>query len=123
MVSAVDTMARLVGSMTIHLMRNTPDGDVRIRDELSRLVDVEPNRNMTRSNFVKWIVRTMMLEGDGNAVVFPVTFGGRLRELTPIPAAYCAFYPTEIIGGYRVVIAGREYAPEDVLHFEFNPGT
>ena len=122
-VSAVDTMARLVGSMTIHLMRNTPDGDVRVRDELSRLVDVEPNRNMTRSNFVKWIVRTMMLEGDGNAVVFPVTFGGRLRELTPIPAAYCAFYPTEIIGGYRVEIAGREYAPEDVLHFVFNPGT
>ena len=121
-VTAVDTMARLVGSMTIHLMQNTPDGDIRVRDDLSRLVDVEPNRNMTRSNFIKWIVRTEMLEGNGNAVVFPVTAGGKLRELTPIPAAYCAFYPTEIIGGYRIEIAGREYAPEDVLHFVLNPG-
>lgn len=121
-VAAVDTMARLVGSMTIHLMRNTPDGDIRVRDDLSRLVDVEPNRNMTRSNFVRWIVRTEMLEGEGNAVVFPSTYGGKLRELTPIPAEYCAFYPTEIIGGYRIVITGREYAPGDVLHFVFKPG-
>ena len=121
-VAAVDTMARLIGSMTIHLMQNTQNGDVRVRDELSRLVDVEPNRNMTRSNFVRWIVRTEMLEGDGNAVVFPVTAGGQLRELVPIPSAYCAFYPTEIIGGYRIEINGREYAPEDVLHFVLKPG-
>ena len=121
-VTAVDTMARLVGSMTIHLMQNTPDGDVRVRDELSRLVDVEPNRNMTRSNFVKWIVRTMMLEGNGNAVVVPITSRGELRELQPIPPAYCAFYPSEIIGAYRIEIAGREYDPADVLHFVLNPG-
>lgn len=121
-VAAVDTMARLVGSMTIHLMQNTPDGDIRVRNDLSRLVDVEPNRNMTRSNFVRWIVRTEMLEGEGNAVVFPSTVRGELRELTPIPAEYCAFYPTEIIGDYRIEIAGREYAPGDVLHFVFKPG-
>lgn len=121
--AAVDTMARLIGSMTIHLMRNTPDGDVRVRDDLSRLVDVEPNRNMTRANFVKWIVRTEMLEGNGNAVVFPVTAGGRLRELVPIPSAYCAFYPTEIIGGYRIEVAGRIYEPNELLHFVLNPGT
>lgn len=121
--AAVDTMARLIGSMTIHLMQNTPDGDVRVRDELSRLVDVEPNRNMTRANFIKWIVRTEMLDGDGNAVVFPVTAGGRLREMVPIPAAYCAFYPTEIIGGYRIEIAGRTYEPADLLHFVLNPGS
>ena len=121
--TGVDTIARLVGSMTIHLMRNTPEGDVRVNDELARTVDVTPNRYMTRSNFVRWIVRTLYLEGNGNAVVFPTVRGGRLRELTPIPAAYCAYYPTEIIGGYRVEIAGRIYDPEDVLHFALNPGS
>lgn len=120
--TGVDTIARLVGAMTIHLMRNTPEGDVRVRDDLSRTVDVTPNRNMTRSNFIRWVVRTMYLEGNGNAVVYPVFRRGELRELTPIPAAYCAFFPTEIIGGYRIEINGRSYEPDDLLHFVLNPG-
>lgn len=118
--TAVDTIARLIGSMTIHLMQNTPRGDVRIKNELSKRVDVEPNNYMTRSNFIRWVVRTMLLEGQGNAVVYPRTGGGYLQELIPIPAAYTSFVP---VGewGYRVVIAGREYDPADVLHFVANP--
>ena len=118
--TAVDTIARLIGSMTIHLMRNTDRGDVRIRNELAKKVDVEPNAYMTRSNFVRWIVRTMLLEGKGNAVVYPRTGNGYLGDLIPIPAAYTAFIP---VGewGYRVMIAGREYDPADVLHFVANP--
>lgn len=67
--AGVDTIARLVGTMTLHLMENTDDGDIRIKNELSRKVDIEPNRYMTRSQFVHWIVRTLYLEGNGNAVV------------------------------------------------------
>lgn len=120
-VTAVDTIARLVGAMTIHLMRNTERGDVRVINGLSNIVDIEPNRIMTRSNFVRWIVKTMLLDGDGNAVVYPVTDGGYLRELVPIPAAYTAFIPSGDFD-YRVYIAGREYDPGDVLHFVANPG-
>lgn len=119
--TAVDTIARLIGSMTIHLMRNTPRGDVRVINEISRAVDIEPSPWMTRSNLMRWIVRTMLLEGDGNAVVWPVTQGGRLRELQPIPAAFVAFVPTEILGGYRVMIDGREFSPDNLLHFAVNP--
>ena len=120
-VTAVDTIARLIGAMTIHLMQNTPEGDVRVRNGLSRIVDVQPNRYMTRSNFVRWIVRTMLLEGNGNAVVMPVTGGGYLSELVPIPPAYTAFVPTGL-WDYRIAINGDQFSPDDLLHFAANPG-
>lgn len=120
--AAVDTIASLVGAMTIHLMRNTEDGDVRVINELSRVVDINPNRLMTRSNLIRWIVRTMYLEGAGNAVVYPRTDAGFLRELKPVPPAYCSFIPVGF-DDYRVMIAGREYDPDEVLHFVLNPGS
>lgn len=120
--TAVDTIARLIASMTIHLMENTEDGDVRVKNELSRKVDIDPNDNMTRAAFVHWIIKTLMLEGNGNAVVWPETRRGILRDLKPIPPSFVSFVP-EGIWDYRVVIAGREYNPEDVLHFILNPGS
>lgn len=119
--TAVDTIARLIASMTIHLMENTDDGDVRVKNELSRKVDINPNNNMTRSNFIHWIVKTLMLEGSGNAVVWPEYKRGILRDLKPVPPAFTAFVP-EGLWDYRVVIAGTEYAPDRILHFVLNPG-
>lgn len=119
--TAVDTIARLIGAMTIHLMQNTPQGDIRIKNGLSQVVDITPNRYMTRSNFIRWIVRTMLLEGNGNAVVMPVTNRGFLEELVPIPPAYTAFIPTGL-WDYRIAINGEQYNPDDLLHFAANPG-
>ena len=117
--AGVDTIARLIGSMTIHLMENQETGDVRVRNELARKVDVEPNRYTTREQFIHWIVRTMFLEGNWNAVVWPDTRAGILRDLNPIPPAFASFIPEG--WGYRVVIDGREYNPDKVLHFALNP--
>lgn len=117
--AGVDTIARLIGSMTIHLMENQETGDVRVRNELARKVDVDPNRYTTREQFIHWIVRTMFLEGNGNAVVWPDTRAGILRDLNPIPPAFASFIPEG--WGYRVVIDGREYNPDKVLHFALNP--
>lgn len=119
--TAVDTIARLIGAMTIHLMQNTPQGDIRIKNGLSQVVDITPNRYMTRSNFIRWIVRTMLLEGNGNAVVMPVTNRGFLEELVPIPPAYVAFVPAGL-WDYRIAINGDQFMPEDLLHFAANPG-
>lgn len=119
--TAVDTVARLIGSMTIHLMENTESGDIRVRNDLSRKVDIDPNQHMTRSAFVQWIIKTMMLDGNGNAVVYPETRRGILRNLQPIPAAFASFIPDGF--GYKVVISGREYDPDNVLHFVLNPGS
>lgn len=120
--TAVDAIARLIESMTIHLMENTEAGDIRVKNELSRKVDISPNNNMTRAAFIHWIVKTLMLEGNGNAVVWPETRRGILRDLKPVPPAFTAFVP-DGMWDYRVVIAGQEYDPNDVLHFVLNPGS
>lgn len=118
--TAVDTISRLIASMTIHLMENTDTGDIRVKNELSRKVDINPQKNMTRQTFVQWIVKTMMLQGNGNAVVWPDVSGGILRDLNPVPPAFASFVPSGI-WDYKVVIAGQEYDPDEVLHFVLNP--
>lgn len=117
-VAAVDTIARLIGSMTIHLMENTEDGDIRIRDELSRKVDINPNSNMTRSNFIHWIVKSLFLDGNGNVIVWPDTRRGILRDLNPVPPSMVSFLPDG--WGYKVLLNGKEYFPDKLLHFAMN---
>lgn len=128
--TAVNTIARLVGAMTIHKMQHTTfqtergkvPADVRIRDNLSRIVDIEPNRYMSRSNWIQWIVRTLYLDGRGNAVVYPRTDRGEIRELIPIPSAFVALYPLGL-WDYQIAINGREFDPNNLLHFVLNPGS
>lgn len=117
--TAVDAIARLVASMTIHLMENTPGGDVRVRNELSRKIDIEPNRYMNRYAFVHWIVKTMILGGDGNAVVYPRTYRGYLQDLIPVSPSAVSFRADG--WGYRIVIGGVEHDPGNLLHFALNP--
>lgn len=120
--TAVGTIAQLIGSMTIHVMQNTPDGDRRVQDAFSRRLDVDPNPNMTRANFVRWIVETMLLSGHGNAVVVPQTSRGYLEALEPVPPELCSFVPRGETG-YAILINGREYDPDSVLHFVERPGS
>lgn len=113
-------IAELIGSITIHLMNNTEQGDVRIINELSKMIDITPMPNMTRSTWVQSFVLTMLLQGKGNAVVLPHTRGGYLRSLEPISASRVAWQPIGY-SDYRVFIDGKEYRPDDILHFVYNP--
>lgn len=119
-IAGVDAVARLIGSMTIYLMENTDQGDVRIRNELSRKIDIEPNSHMTRAAFVQWIVRTLYLEGDGNAIVYPYLRRGYLEDLRPVPPGSVSLIP-EGTWDYKVNIYGTDYSPDDVLHFKLTP--
>ena len=115
-------IAELVGSMTIYLMENTPDGDKRIINELSRTIDIEPNRNMSRSHWMTANVMNMLLYGKGNAIVVPHTHEGFLESLEPISAERVSFRPEgNSYRDYRVLIDGVAKDPMNLLHFVYNP--
>lgn len=115
-------IAELIGSQTIYLMSNTEDGDVRIVNELSRLIDITPNLNMTRMQWMVGIVLTMLLYGRGNAIVVPHTYEGIIRSLEPIASSRVSFLPVGAsYRDYRVVIDGVSKNPSDLMHFAYNP--
>lgn len=114
---AVNYIADLVSSMTIHLMRNTEQGDVRVKNELSRKIDIDPYRTISRKNWLYYIVRNMILEG--NQVVLPVTRNGYLEDLMPLPPGRTGFIPSG--DSYTVRFGEKIFQPEDVLHFLINP--
>ena len=89
-VTAINTVADLVSNMTIQLMKNADKGDTRVKNELSRLVDIAPNAYQTRKSFIFWIVKSMML--NGNAVVMPLTRNGEVKELKPLSSNKIGFY-------------------------------
>lgn len=120
-VAAVNKISQLIGMITIHLMTNTKDGDVRIINELSRKIDIEPSPLMTRSIWMEAIVNNLLLYGRGNSVVLPHTENGYLGSLEVIPAYQVEFIPDLLNRSYIVSINGKEYFPDEVLHFVNNP--
>ena len=123
-VTAFRKIAVLISSMTIHLMCNTDNGDVRLKNELARKIDIEPYRYMTRRSWMEYIVMNMLLYGMGNSVVRPHMEKGMngewiLGDLEPIPPGRVSFI--EYGRGYKVLIDGKEYDPDEVLHFVENP--
>lgn len=120
--TACRRIAELIGSMTIHLMANTERGDVRVINELSRVIDIDPMPTMTRSLWMQSIVMTMLLYGRGNAIVVPHTHLGYLESLEPIAASRVQLLPVGAsYRDYQVWIDGVAKKPGNLLHFVYNP--
>ena len=120
--TACRVIAELIGSMTIYLMANTANGDVRIKNELSRKIDIDPIDTMVRAEWMDAIVMNLLLYGKGNSVVVPHTWDGLIRSLEPISASRVSFMPVgNSYREYRILIDGRPHDPANVLHFVLNP--
>lgn len=118
---AVDKIADLVSNMTIHLMENTEKGDKRIKNELSRKIDVNPCKYMTRKAWIYKIVSDLLLHGDGNSIVYPVMRDGLIDELRPLEMQNVSYNYDDIRREYSVNYCRRVYEPEEILHFVVNP--
>lgn len=117
--SAVNKICDLISSMTIYEMENTDSGDIRIKDGLSRLVDISPNPYMTRKTFVSAIVKNLLLEGNGNSVAIPVSDDGFISRIDIVPPDRVSFVRSEY--SYGVLIDGVPRSPAELLHFVINP--
>ncbi|WP_339012636.1 phage portal protein [Lactococcus garvieae] len=118
---AVDCIADLVSNMTIQLMQNGETGDKRVKNALSRVVDIEPNQYISRKTFIQWLVRSMLLEGEGNAVVKPKVIRGEVVELIPISPYKLTFNVSDDDFKYSITFDNKEYDPNELLHFVLNP--
>jgi HK97 family phage portal protein len=119
--TACRRIAELISSITIHLMSNTDRGDVRIVNELSRAIDINPMPTMTRKSWMEAIVMNLLLYGEGNSIVWAHTWDGLIRSLEPISASRVSLLPKNGYRDYTIMIDGIAHSPENMLHFVHNP--
>lgn len=110
-------IADLVSNMTIMLMENKDNGDVRLKNELSKKIDIYPNKNMTRKTFIHKIVTDMLVTG--NAVILPKIKDGLIDDLQILQAD--RLYFNQVGDSYQIRYKGKVYEPDTVLHFVLNP--
>lgn len=106
-------IADLVSNMTIMLMQNSTNGDLRIKNNLSKKVDIYLNSNMIRKNFIYKIVTDMILTG--NAVVLPKIKNNLIDDLQILNIDRVSF---ESDGeGYKIRYGTTIFYPDELLHF------
>lgn len=122
-ISIVHKIATLVSSMTIHLVQETDKGDKRVKNGLSRKIDIEPCRNMTRKSWMYKIVRDMLLDGDGNSIVHISVnrTTGLIDDLTPFQMPFVTYDDGGTLIDYKIDYNGVIYSPDEVIHFVLNP--
>lgn len=117
----INIIADLVSNMTIMLMVNGENGDIRVKDGLSSVLDIRPNKLMTRKQFIFAIVKGLLEKG--NQVVVP-HFGANdfIEELELLPPGKVTFVEkTNRSYKIRYSATGQIFEPDEVLHFSLNP--
>lgn len=118
--TCIDKIADLVSNMTIHLMENTDKGDIRVINELSKKIDINPNSLMTKKTWLYNIVHNLL--STGNAYVFPIfNAEGYILELIPLNSDLVGFKKNDDEFKYILTYQGKEYSSDEIIHFVLNP--
>lgn len=112
-------IADLVSSMTIMLMQNGDNGDIRLKNELSKKIDIHPNKSMTRKNFIYKIVHDLLLKGNGNSVIYPIIKNDLLDDLIIWDMDKVTFEGKD--NGYMIKYKNIPFEPDELLHFVLIP--
>lgn len=117
--TGINVIADLISNMTIWLMENEDGVDKKIKNGLSRVIDIEPNEFQTRKDFMFNLTKTLLIEG--NQITKPIydRKKGYLKSLKPYEPNRVGF----LIGknGYLITLDGEtKYKPNDLLHFKLN---
>lgn len=115
----INKIAALVSDMTIHLMQNTEKGNIRVKNEISKVLDVNPNAIMTRKTFIYNIARDLCKTG--NSIVFPnFDSDGNITSLDYWRTA-SYFFANQTENSYTIMKNGVAFSPDTVCHLVLNP--
>jgi HK97 family phage portal protein len=120
---AVNTIAELVSSMSIHLLESTDKGNKRVSNELSHLIDVNPSSGMIRKTWLTKIVRDLFLYGDGNSLCQIIVQPGSkyLTELRPLDMSNVSYWFDSVSNELEVRYNGEVMDTSQLVHFLINP--
>lgn len=113
----IHKIADAVSNMTLMLMQNDDAGDIRLKNAMSKKIDIYPNHHMVRKNFIYRIVTDMI--STGNAVCLPVVKGGLLDNILIWVAQSVSFRGNDET--YIINYRGQDFNPDEVLHFALIP--
>ena len=114
--TAINHVADQISVMTIKLMENTENGNKRIRNELSRKIDINPCKHITRQAWIKKIVKDMLV--NGNSFHLPFFSSGILDYIKPLENTKCSI--SSINDDYKIYYNGIAFEPDEILHFAYN---
>lgn len=115
----IHKIADLVSLMTIMLMRNSENGDTRVKDELAKKLDVYPSKIGTRKQFI-YRIATQMLAA-GNSVVVPILGqNGYFKDFKILETSKLTYNSPDNYN-YTINYSGNMLTPDEVLHFKLIP--
>jgi HK97 family phage portal protein len=117
-VTAITAIADIIAGTPLNIV--DVQGKTDSKSELSRLINTSPSAHMTRHTWMSGLISTLLLHGDGNAVIVPHTSGGRLVGLEPIAAARVGYLPIGY-ADYTITIDGMPRDPDELCHIVYNP--
>jgi len=117
---ALELVSGDIGRLPACVQVETSAGYEKIDSPALDLIKHHPNEYQSGYEFMRYMVRTLMLQGNAGAVIRR-TRGGELLELVPVlPDRFRIQYRTDGSVYYRVADIPEDLEPDRVIHFRLS---